>query len=334
MRARLRGILVTALCAGCGGAGPSSGPSTTSSSLSGRVLSRATRLAVDSARAEILDGPEAGRSADTDNEGRFRLDRLTGGRFTLRVTHSLFQPEDQAVAAMGEASVVFLLKRKTCEVSSCGRAIGPCNEPLGLLRPPFSASRRTSNQFDHHYPFGFSGPDDGVFQNYCGAPASYDSHDGYDWLMPHGTEVLAAADGTVSFAGAEPAFFCPFLGRVVAGNVVLVDHTARSGEGYRTVYRHLDDVAVTGGQRVSAGDAIGSSGNTGCSTGPHLHFGVYRQFGNAGDLVPVDPYGWQGAGDDPWSVEPHGGFSAWLWIDAPVLGLSSDVIRDAHSPGF
>ena len=85
-------------------------------------------------------------------------------------------------------------------------------------------------------------------------------------------------------------------------------------------YVHASQLLVATGQRVRAGETVALSGNTGCSTGPHLHFQVLRPFvGVGGRLLHVDPYGWQGVGYDPWARKPDGASSAWLWVDAPSL---------------
>lgn len=84
-------------------------------------------------------------------------------------------------------------------------------------------------------------------------------HNGIDYGMPTNSPVLAAHGGKVA-TGYEANGY---------GNYVFI-----TGEGYESVYGHLNRVTVTNGQTVNAGDQIGSSGSTGNSTGPHLHFGV------------------------------------------------------------
>lgn len=83
-------------------------------------------------------------------------------------------------------------------------------------------------------------------------------HNGTDFAMPVGTPVLAAADGEVVIARFGPA----------AGNYVAIRH----GRQYMTRYLHLSRFVVKPGQIVKRGDIIAYSGNTGSSTGPHLHY--------------------------------------------------------------
>ncbi|MFY9550137.1 MAG: M23 family metallopeptidase, partial [Thermoanaerobaculia bacterium] len=92
-----------------------------------------------------------------------------------------------------------------------------------------------------------------------GVPARQ-PHMGVDYALPAGTPVLAAADGTVVLA--EDLFY--------PGRAVIVDH----GDGLYTMYFHLSDMTVQRGQEVRKGGRIGSVGETGRSTGPHLYFGT------------------------------------------------------------
>ena len=87
---------------------------------------------------------------------------------------------------------------------------------------------------------------------------------GIDVAIPVGTPIVAAAGGTVSFVGGNPC--CSY------GYHIIVDN----GAGYETLYAHLSGFAVKKGDKVAAGQRIGSSGNSGASTGPHLHFELHR----------------------------------------------------------
>ncbi|MCY1080428.1 M23 family metallopeptidase [Archangium lansingense] len=85
-------------------------------------------------------------------------------------------------------------------------------------------------------------------------------HAGMDIAAPHGKDVFAPSDGTVVFAGLEGGY----------GNVIVVDH----GYGIKTRYGHLAKILVKAGDRVKRGALIAAVGNTGRSTGPHLHYEV------------------------------------------------------------
>jgi len=95
-------------------------------------------------------------------------------------------------------------------------------------------------------------------------------HTGMDFTASVGTEIHATGNGTV--VKVEP------FGKGYGNNVV-INH----GYGYETVYAHMSKFAVHVGQKISRGDLIGYVGNTGTSTGPHLHYEV-RKNGN-----PVNP---------------------------------------------
>lgn len=93
-------------------------------------------------------------------------------------------------------------------------------------------------------------------------------HDGMDIGMPTGTEVTAADGGEVIFVGQDGS----------RGKNIVVKHD----NGLITRYQHLSWWDVEKGQKVAKGQYIGKSGNTGNSTGPHLHFSVYRATGIRG----------------------------------------------------
>jgi len=87
-------------------------------------------------------------------------------------------------------------------------------------------------------------------------------HTGVDISVPTGSEVKATAEGIVSFAGwAENS-----------GLVVVVEH----GRGFSTAYAHNRKTLVTVGQRVVRGETIALSGSTGLSTGPHVHYEIWK----------------------------------------------------------
>ena len=86
-------------------------------------------------------------------------------------------------------------------------------------------------------------------------------HPGVDIALPEGTGVVASDTGTVTFAGWNIYGY---------GNLIVINH----GNGYETFYGHLSSIGVVPGQIVYQGNFIGSTGNTGNSSGPHIHFEV------------------------------------------------------------
>ena len=86
-------------------------------------------------------------------------------------------------------------------------------------------------------------------------------HEGMDFTAPTGTDIFATGNGTISEAGWQQGY----------GNSVKIDH----GFGYETFYAHMSEINVSVGQPVTRGEIIGLVGNTGKSTGPHLHYEVH-----------------------------------------------------------
>lgn len=116
----------------------------------------------------------------------------------------------------------------------------------GVFTWPCPASQRITSDFGYR-----TSPTAGA--------SSY--HKGIDIGAPYGSNIVAAADGTVFNVAYQPNG---------AGNYVVVSH----GGGIYTVYMHCSSVAVSAGQKVSKGQVIAYVGSTGISTGNHLHFGV------------------------------------------------------------
>ncbi len=87
-------------------------------------------------------------------------------------------------------------------------------------------------------------------------------HTGIDMACPTGTRINAALSGTVAFVGWSNVF----------GNYVIVKHI----DGYQTLYGHMSKITTKKGAFVNQGEKIGEVGSTGYSTGPHLHFTVYK----------------------------------------------------------
>jgi murein DD-endopeptidase MepM/ murein hydrolase activator NlpD len=96
-------------------------------------------------------------------------------------------------------------------------------------------------------------------------------HEGVDFSAPKGTEIYSTGDGVVVNARKSNRHY---------GNTIKIDH----GYGYVTVYAHMEDFSVKKGEHVKRGQVIGTVGNTGKSTAPHLHYEVRK---NGRPLNPI-----------------------------------------------
>lgn len=116
-----------------------------------------------------------------------------------------------------------------------------------LFKNPLSTKYRLSSYFGPR-----ADPFTGVRSN----------HTGIDMACPQGSAIMASASGTVAVSGFHPVY----------GNYVIIKHS----NGYQTLYGHMSKILVKKGQWISQGSRIGLVGSTGYSTGPHLHFSVYK----------------------------------------------------------
>ena len=148
------------------------------------------------------------------------------------------------------------------------------------LRLPFNGSHPLTQGFgenpDWYARFGLSG------------------HNGVDWGLPVKTPIVAVDAGEAIEVLDDPPGF---------GRYVKLKHTW--GE---SLYAHLEQQLVRQGQTVGAGHLVGMSGNTGNSTGPHLHFVVQRNKGGALESVPVE---FAGVGGMPITVHTGERHSAY-----------------------
>lgn len=136
---------------------------------------------------------------------------------------------------------------ETLDLEEAQREARPSGHPLK------ERSRISSNFGLRQSPFG----------------RGYEFHNGIDFPGPIGTPIHATAPGYVEKADRSGGY----------GYHVIVNH----GYGYRTLYAHLSKMNVVQGDRVERNQVIGLLGNTGRSSGPHLHYSIYRNDGT------VDP---------------------------------------------
>ncbi|MEM6527614.1 MAG: peptidoglycan DD-metalloendopeptidase family protein [Chloroflexota bacterium] len=170
------------------------------------------------------------------------------------------------------------------------------------LNRPIAASGR--NFVDRVYPYGST------------AGGRYRVHHGVEFQNPNGTPVLAAADGTVYYAGSDfERVFGPQPNYY--GNLVVIQHGFRTpqGETVFTLYGHLSRVEVETGDAVAAGDQIGAVGAEGVAIGAHLHFEVRAGDGDSFDAT---------RNPDLW-IFPFGGFGT---LAGTVTDAGGNPLRD------
>ena len=133
------------------------------------------------------------------------------------------------------------------------------------------------NEFDYKKAMGtlFVYPTQGRFSSGFGYRADPFTgkrrfHNGIDLANASGTRISATMSGTVADVGDRPSGY---------GKYVIIKHA----NGYQSLYGHMSRITVREGQYVYQGTKIGEMGNTGRSTGPHLHFSIYK------NNSPVNP---------------------------------------------
>lgn len=174
------------------------------------------------------------------NRYEYLADALPGSQLvktTVRLDHLTKETYVQSKSF----DEVATLSKRAGDMASCIPAI-----------PPFSPEK---GKYTLSSPFGYrSDPISGTTKY----------HDGQDFAMKPGTPVYTTGDGVVEYVKFS------FTGY---GNEILIDH----GFGYKTRYAHMSAISVAEGMKLKRGDCIGESGNSGKSTGPHLHYEViYR----------------------------------------------------------
>jgi murein DD-endopeptidase MepM/ murein hydrolase activator NlpD len=145
-------------------------------------------------------------------------------------------------------------------------------------------------------------------------------HRGIDFKASYGTPIYAVTDGTVSVAGRNGGH----------GNYVKLSHNG----GLQTGYSHMSRIAVSRGERVRRGQVIGYVGSTGLSTGPHLHYEMYRgganvnptgvRFVTRAQLSGSQLAAFRGALADLQKVEP----GAALATLAPDSSMAEEPVRE------
>ena len=167
-----------------------------------------------------------------------------------------------------------------------------CMLTLAVLLIPESeatAAGQIGGDLDLRLPFS-DGEQYRCSQDYAGI-----SHTGFevDFALPEGTTVVAAASGTVDLVDNYQGLDCRnnngcgLQGNDTLGRFVRIRHTGKSGKSWTSTYAHLSSRSVGNGAIVTAGQVIGRSGNTGWSTGAHLHLHMRDSNGLGVRPVPM-----------------------------------------------
>jgi murein DD-endopeptidase MepM/ murein hydrolase activator NlpD len=175
----------------------------------------------------------------------FHRELRSGDRFT--VLYEMLTLEGRPLRAGRVLAAEFVRQGRTLRAVRYGEgyyAPGGKNLRKAFLRSPLEFSRVSSGFGLRMHPF----------------MKSWRAHQGIDYAARAGTRVRAASDGVVEFAGRRGGY----------GNVIVLRHQGQ----YSTLYGHLSGFAhgIRAGARVVQGDTIGTVGQTGWATGPHLHY--------------------------------------------------------------
>jgi murein DD-endopeptidase MepM/ murein hydrolase activator NlpD len=174
------------------------------------------------------------------------FDRQAAGRAPAGRTSPSSVPSAPAVGAAAPAAPAAIASPATTVVSPtpAGAPLEPHDEASATAGPVLPEGRVSSGYGWRSDPFN----------------GQVRFHSGTDVKMAYGQDVQSAADGRVSFVGEQSGY----------GLVVTIDH----GNGVETRYGHLSQAVVRQGDAVTSGQVVARSGNSGRSTGPHLHFEV------------------------------------------------------------
>ena len=182
-----------------------------------------------------------------------------------------------------------------------------------FLLTPFYGDRSITSFFDHEVPkyeeqnnefIRYDGMKwvGGVGKGSCLSGTNcYDGHPGVDIDLNY-EPVLAAASGLVVDVGWDD----DYDHWLDLGLYVEIEHTQENLK-FRTRYGHLSSVGVHEDQNVDIGQIIGTSGSTGGSGGPHLHFDVRIQEFDGDIWRAIDPFGWQPVPGNPVQIDPWPG---------------------------
>ncbi len=241
-----------------------------------KPASHASAAMTPARRIELVEASQERLIDAADNFAKGRADRLRLAFRLAGLTPSSFLPKGQAlggplIEAKDPRALAAVLDVDEGFAERIQRAATSLSEAKALsdaaTKLPFA---KPTSDIDKSSGFGVR------FDPFTGRPAF---HSGLDFVGGFGSPIYSTAPGVVSFTGVRSGY----------GNTIEIDH----GAGFKTRYAHLSAIGVSVGQKVAVGQRIGALGNTGRSTGPHLHYEVWvngraqnpDRFVRAGDYV-------------------------------------------------
>lgn len=216
-----------------------------------------------------------------NKNGKYTFNKTVGDKKAYDLAIKFSQEQYQKQVEMGNGGSFSCLRKEAKPFNAC---YGDILYTWSVMQYVSFDSSGSSNE---SVPIPSSGsfmkPTNGPITSYFG-PRWGRNHNGIDYGIARGTAIVSSADGVVSkihMGCSEGNFQCGSGW----GNHVFVEHNVK-GKRYTTVYAHLSkSVNISVGRNVKKGQQIAQSGNTGHSTGPHLHFELH----DGGYRNPVDP---------------------------------------------
>ncbi len=176
-----------------------------------------------------------------------------------------------------------------------------------FLYNPYYGSKTINSYFDHKYP---DYTDNACVITYNSTSSTnckavyYDGHSGYDYAVVY-EPALSAYSGSVIYSG-----WADTNHELSYGLEVKIDHA----NSHHSLYGHLSAILFATSTTVGSRVQVGTTGTTGNSSGPHLHYEV--RYNQGGVYKVKDPYGWAGSDADPWKTS-SGVISEVLWVASP-----------------
>ncbi|MDO5712494.1 MAG: M23 family metallopeptidase, partial [Micrococcales bacterium] len=235
--------------------------------------------ASESLPSSAQPNPDSGDTLDAHSaQARRAAPDVAGAELAAADARARAQQTAARAKAAAQARTKSTASRSRIRAAAKAPAAVPALGPIATLsRTPTARSTRITRVAARAFPdftqFTWVGPVSGTHQTSGFGQRWGRLHAGLDFAGPVGTRLRSMSSGVVTFAGQQGGY----------GNKVEL----LMWDGSLAYYGHLDSIAVKSGQKVAPGQLIGRLGNTGHSTGPHVHIEVHPSGAN-----PIDPWPW------------------------------------------